>query len=64
MSPRRRAGIQLGVLIAVVVVLCLIFPSALRFIEMAARELRVLWFLVLIVALALWLLIGGSRRWK
>jgi hypothetical protein len=62
MTPRARAGIQLAVLIAVIVVLCLLFPPVLGFVELAARELRYLWWLVLIVALAVWLIWGASRK--
>lgn len=64
MNPRVRAGIQLAVLLAVVVLLCVVFPSLLKFIEVAARELRYLWWLVLIVALAIWLIWGASRKRK
>jgi hypothetical protein len=34
------------------------------FVEMAARELRYLWWLVLLVALALWLIWGVGRKPK
>jgi hypothetical protein len=49
-------------LVGVVAVLLLLFPPALRFVEMAARELRYLWWLVLLLALAGWLLWGATRR--
>jgi FtsH-binding integral membrane protein len=64
MNPRARAGLQLLVLLIAGVVLVMIFPSALRFVEGAARELRALWWLVLLVALAGWLFWGASRRPK
>jgi len=64
MSPRSRAAIQLAVLLAVIVVLCLLFPSVLGFVELAAREIRYLWWLILILALALWLIWGASRKRK
>jgi hypothetical protein len=34
------------------------------FVELAARELRYLWWLVLLVALAGWLIWGAGRRPK
>ena len=40
---------------AVVVVMCLIFPRVLGFVELAARELRYLWWLVFMLALGVWL---------
>lgn len=64
MSPRPRAALQLLVLIGVVALLFLIFPRTLAFVELAARELRYLWWLVLLVALAAWLIWGVGRRPK
>jgi hypothetical protein len=62
MNPRWRAVIQVAVLLLVVLSLVLVFPRAFGFAEMAARELRYFWWLVLIVALALWLIIGLGRK--
>ena len=62
MSPRLRAALRLAVLVGIVVTLVLLFPPAFAFVELAARELRYLWWLVLVVALAVWLIWGGARR--
>jgi len=62
MNPRWRAIIQIGLLLLVLLTLVLIFPRAFGFAEMAGRELRYFWWLVLIVALALWLIIGLGRK--
>ena len=62
MTPRRRAIAQTVVLIVVVGVLILIFPKAFAFTEMAARELRYFWWLILLLALAIWLIWGFKRR--
>jgi hypothetical protein len=64
MNPRIRAALQIGFLLAVIVVLCLVFPAALGFVEMAARELRYLWWLILLIALAIWLIWGIRRKPK
>jgi hypothetical protein len=64
MNPRVRAMLQLLVLIGVVTLLFLVFPKTLAFAEMAARELRYLWWLVLLVALAGWLIWSAGRRPK
>jgi len=64
MNPRVRAALQLGLLLAVVAVLFLVFPAAFRFVEMAARELRYLWWLILLIALAIWLIWGIKRKPK
>ncbi len=52
--PSRRA-VTLIAAIVLIGVMCLIFPRALAFVELAARQLRYLWWLVLIVALGVWL---------
>ena len=64
MNPRARAAIQIGILLAVVVALVLLFPGAYAFAEMAARELRYFWWLILLVALGLWLIWGLGRKPK
>lgn len=62
MTPRARASLQIGFLILLVVGLMFLFPRALGFVEMAARELRYFWWLILLVALAVWLIWAGRRR--
>lgn len=62
MSPRARAALQIGVLVAVLVALVRLFPSAYAFAEMAARELRYFWWVILLVALAIWLIWGIGRK--
>ena len=64
MNPRTRAALQLTVLVAVMGGLVLLFPSAYAFVEMAARELRYFWWLILLVSLAFWLIWGISRKPK
>lgn len=64
LHPRAKAGCQVFVLLAVVVALVLLFPPAYAFVEMAARELRYFWWLILLVALAIWLIWGIGRKPK
>ena len=64
MNPRARALLQIGLLMAVIVVLFLAFPKAFAFVEMATRELRYLWWLILLLALAIWLIWGLRRKPK
>jgi hypothetical protein len=64
MSPRARAAYQIAVLAGVVLALFLLFPRALAFVEMAARELRYLWWLVLLVVLAIWFIWGIRQKPK
>jgi uncharacterized membrane-anchored protein len=64
MNPRARSILLIVVLILVTVGLVLLFPRAYAFVEMAARELRYFWWLILLVALAVWLIWGIGRRPK
>ena len=62
MTPRTRTFGRAVVLILVLGLLVLLFPRAYAFVELAARELRYFWWLVLIVALAVWLIWGFGKR--
>ncbi len=64
MNPRWRAFVAILALVVVLALLVFAFPRALAFAELAARELRYFWWLVLIVALAIWLIWGVGRRPK
>ena len=58
----RRPAVRYGVLVVGIAGgLFLVFPRALTFLELAARELRYLWWLVLLVALGLWLVWASKR---
>ena len=52
----------LGVLVIVVIALALLFPPVLAVVEMAARELRVFWWVILLVALGAWMVWGLGRK--
>jgi len=62
MNSRRRAVIQALFLAALGLFLIWIFPSAAAFTEMAARELRYLWWLVLMIGVGAWLIWGYGRK--
>ena len=62
MSPRLRALFAIAALVGASLVLLLAFPRAVAFAELAARELRYFWWLILMVALAVWLIWGVGRR--
>jgi len=56
---------NLGLLAAVLVLIGLgiTFPRVLAFAELAARELRVFWWLILLLALGIWLaFFTGKKR--
>lgn len=58
----RVAGVSMLLIVALVLVL--IFPPVLVFVEMAARQLRYLWWLVLLLALGIWLIVGARKSKK
>jgi hypothetical protein len=64
MNPRVRAFLQISALLLVLAILFLLFPAAFRFAEGAARSVVRLWWLVLLVILAIWLIWGIGRRPK
>ena len=53
--PTGRRLVAYIIALLILVVICLLFPRALAFVELAARELRYLWWLILIAAFGLWL---------
>ncbi|MSU53577.1 MAG: hypothetical protein EXS41_09345 [Opitutaceae bacterium] len=63
MSPAARRNLGLMVGVGAIIALCVIFPRVLAFVELAARELRYLWWLVVILALGIWLafFLGKNR---
>lgn len=62
MNPRLIAVLKLTALAVVIVALVMVFPKALEFVEMGARELRYFWWMILLVALAAWLIWGLGRK--
>lgn len=62
MSPRTRSALQVLVLLVVLGTLVLLWPRAYAFVEMAARELRYFWWVILLIALAIWLIWGLGRK--
>ena len=62
MTSRRRAAIQALCLVALGLMLIWIFPRAARLAEMAARELRYLWWLTLMIGVGAGLIWGYGRK--
>lgn len=62
MNPRYAFALKLIAGIALIIALAFLFPPFMEFIEMAGRELRYFWWLVLLVLLAVWLIWGLGRK--
>lgn len=62
MNPRWIAFFKLLAVLIALVVLVLLFPRALRFVEMAARDLVYFWWVILLAALGIWLIWGLGKK--
>jgi len=62
MTGPQRWWLRAVVLAGVAVGLLVLFPRALTVLELAARELRYFWWVILLVALGVWLIWGLGRR--
>jgi hypothetical protein len=63
MNPRYAFALKLIGALILIVILAFLFPPVMEFVEMAGRELRYFWWLVLLILLALWLIFGlGGRK--
>lgn len=62
-TPRARNAVLLAVALAIFVSAAIAFPRILAVFELAARQLRVFWWLVLILVLGVWLaFFYGKKR--
>jgi len=62
MNPRWAFFFKVCAALVVVIALVLLFPPVLEFVEKAARDLRYFWWLILLVALAVWLIWGLGKK--
>ena len=53
LHPRAKAGCQIAALLSVLVLLVFLYKPVFEFVELAARELRYFWWLILLIALAI-----------
>lgn len=60
--PKVFRTLTLVAAIVLVGVICLLFPRALAFVELAARELRYLWWLILLAAVGVYFFFFFGRR--
>jgi hypothetical protein len=55
--------LKIVLLLGVLTGLVFLFPEAMKFVEMAARELRYFWWVIFLLILACWLIWGlGGRK--
>ena len=58
-SPDRR---QVALVLVLLAALCVVVPGVLRVTEMALRELRFMWWLLLLLGGVIWLLWRAGRK--
>lgn len=62
MTPQTRKNLLIAAAIMLAVALCIIFPRVLTFAEMAAREIRYLWWLFLLAAVGIYFSFFFGRK--
>jgi hypothetical protein len=63
MNPRYAFILKLLGAIFLIVLLAVLVPPVMEFVELAGRELRYFWWLVFLVLIAVWLIWGlGSKK--
>ncbi|HTL73147.1 MAG TPA: hypothetical protein VL863_07560 [bacterium] len=64
MNPRYAFVFKLLGALLVILILALLFPPVMQFVEMGARELVYFWWLILLLLIAVWLIWGLGRKKK
>jgi hypothetical protein len=64
MNPRYAFVLKLLGALLLIALIAALFPPVLEFVELAAREVRYLWWLVFLVLIAAWLIWGLSGKKK
>jgi hypothetical protein len=62
MNPRWAFFLAVTGMVIVIIVLCIIFPVVFDFVKAFSGELRFFWWVVLLAALAAWLLIWSFGK--
>ena len=63
MNPRYAFAFKLLGALVLIVILVFLFPPVMEFVELAGRELRYFWWLILLLLFAIWLIWGlGSKK--
>ena len=61
MNPRWAFALTIAGMVIVIVILALLFPAVFEFVRAFTGELRFFWWIVLLLALALWLIFGVGK---
>jgi hypothetical protein len=64
MNPRAAFILTIVGMIFLIAVLCLLFPAVFEFVKAFTGELRFVWWIILLLALGLWLMFGVGKAKK
>ena len=64
MNPRWAFFLAITGTVIVIIVLCLIFPVVFELVKAFSGELRFFWWVILLAALAVWLIIWAGKNKK
>jgi zinc transporter ZupT len=64
MNPRWAFFLAITAAVIVIAVLCSIFPAIFDFVKAFSGDLRFFWWVILLVALAVWLILWAGKNKK
>ena len=64
MNPRWAFFLAITATVIVMIVLCIIFPVVFDYVKVFSGDLRFFWWVILLVALAVWLILWAGRNKK
>jgi hypothetical protein len=64
MNPRWAFSLAIAGMVIVIIVLCLIFPAVFEWVKAFSGELRFFWWIILLLALAGWLIFWAGKNKK
>jgi hypothetical protein len=64
MNPRWAFFLSITGMVMVMVVLCLIFPAVFELVKAFSGELRFFWWIILLAALGVWLMLWAGKNKK
>jgi hypothetical protein len=62
MNPRWAFFLSITAMVIAIVVLCLIFPAVFELVKAFSGELRFFWWIILLAALGVWLILWAGKN--
>jgi hypothetical protein len=64
MNPRWAFFLTMAGIVIVIILLALLFPAVFEFVKAFSGELRFFWWIILLLALAVWLILWAGKNKK